>query len=252
MAAKGSAKKLVEIAQSQLGIVEGPKENETKYGKFAKSDLQPWCGAFVNWCGAQAGVKIPNTVYTPGGAAAFKAAKAWFPAKGNTPKPGDILYFDFPGDGVDRISHVGICVRDNGDGTCVTIEGNTSGDPKKSQRNGGEVAQKIRGYAPNKRKELVSIVGWGRPVFVPDDYAPPVAKQLAGVGLAAAVAIGGGTAANDKPKDKPKAPITESVVETSTVTVTPVVFPATLTWVDATGKTITVVLQLPNDTKASK
>ena len=165
MAAKGSAKKLVEIAQSQLGIVEGPKENETKYGKSTKSDLQPWCGAFVNWCGAQAGVKIPNTVYTPGGAAAFKAAKAWFPAKGNTPKPGDILYFDFPGDGVDRISHVGICKAIKSDGVISTYEGNTSGKKTGSQRNGGEVCEQVRAYKPNKGKVAVSIVGWGRPNY---------------------------------------------------------------------------------------
>ncbi len=66
MAEMGTAAKLIEVATAEIGTVEGPKDNETKYGKFTKADFQPWCGSFVNWCGNEAGVKIPNTVYTPG------------------------------------------------------------------------------------------------------------------------------------------------------------------------------------------
>lgn len=166
---QGTAARLIEVATKEIGTVEGPKENQTKYGAFTKANYQPWCGSFVMWCANQAGVKIPNTVYTPGGAAAFEKAKAWQDAETATPQPGDIVYFDFPGDGVDRISHVGIVVKDNGDGTVTTIEGNTAGAVG-DQRNGGMVQKKIRGYKKNKAKVEVSIVGFGRPKF--GDAAP--------------------------------------------------------------------------------
>jgi len=165
MSDKGTADKLVEVALAEVGYIEGPKDNETKYGKYTKADFQPWCGSFVNWCGNEAGVKIPNTVYTPGGAAAFKKAGQWIDTDIADPEAGDIAYFDFPSDSVDRISHVGIVVKDNEDGTVWCVEGNTSGDAKGSQRNGGECCKKLRAYKKNKKGILVSIVGFGRPKF---------------------------------------------------------------------------------------
>lgn len=166
MADQGSAARLIEVALAEVGYIEGPKDNETKYGKFTKADFQPWCGSFVMWCANEAGVKIPNTVYTPGGAAAFKKAGAWIDGDVADPEPGDIAYFDFPSDGVDRISHVGIVVEDNGDGTVWCVEGNTTGEGKKgSQRNGGECCKKLRAFKKNKKGIMISIVGFGRPKF---------------------------------------------------------------------------------------
>jgi hypothetical protein len=166
MAEQGTAERLIEVALAEVGYIEGPKDNETKYGKFTKADFQPWCGSFVNWCGNEAGVKIPNTVYTPGGAAAFKKAGSWIDGDVADPEPGDIAYFDFPSDGVDRISHVGIVVEDNGDGTVWCVEGNTTGEGKKgSQRNGGECCKKLRAFKKNKKGIMISIVGFGRPKF---------------------------------------------------------------------------------------
>jgi len=176
MAEQGTAARLIEVAKEEIGTIEGPKDNETKYGKFTKTDFQPWCGSFVMWCANEAGVKVPNTVYTPGGAAAFKKAGRWYDAQICDPDPGDIAYFDFPGDGVDRISHVGIVIKDNEDGTVWCIEGNTSGDPKKSQRNGGEVVKKLRAYKKNKANVQISIVGFGRPKFKGAGASAPVAK----------------------------------------------------------------------------
>jgi hypothetical protein len=165
MAEMGTAAKLIEVAKAEIGTIEGPKDNETKYGKFTKANFQPWCGSFVMWCGDQAGVKIPNTVYTPGGAAAFKKAGRWYDAQICDPEPGDIAYFDFPADGVDRISHVGIVIKDNEDGTVWCIEGNTTNRKGGSQRNGGEVCKQLRAYKKNKAGVQVSIVGFGRPKF---------------------------------------------------------------------------------------
>lgn len=164
-----TAAKVIEIATKELGTVEGPKNNETKYGKFTKADLQPWCGSFIMWVAHQANLAVPNCVYTPAGASAFKAAKQWKDATVAKPQPGWVAFFDFPGDGVKGISHVGWVVKDNGDGTVTTIEGNTSPENKRgSQSNGGQVAQRIRAFQSNKRGLPVTIVGFGIPKFSSD------------------------------------------------------------------------------------
>lgn len=161
MADKGTLAKLLEVLKAEVGTVEGPKDNETKYGAFTKANFLPWCGSFIMWTANQAGIKVPNTVYTPAGVAAFKKMKKWVPAsKTAKPQPGWVTYFNFPG-GAD-IDHVGWMIKDNGDGTCICEEGNTSGENKKgSQSNGGEVALRTRAYAPNKKGILVTIAGWG-------------------------------------------------------------------------------------------
>jgi hypothetical protein len=152
------------VAQNEIGTVEGPKDNETKYGAFTKHNFQPWCGSFVMWCAAQVKYKMPNVVWTPGGVAAFQGIGAWSNAATASPKPGDIVFFDFVEGGA-AVEHVGIVLKDNLDGTVTTIEGNTSPEKKKgSQANGGEVAERILAYKKdNKRKLTPYIVGFGRP-----------------------------------------------------------------------------------------
>ena len=178
MAEQGTAARLIEVATAEIGLIEGPKDNETKYGAYTKANFQPWCGSFVNWCGNEAGVKIPNTVYTPAGAQAFKKAGQWIDGDLADPEPGDVVYFDFPSDGVDRISHVGIVVKDNEDGTVWCVEGNTSPEKKAgSQRNGGEVCKRLRAFKKNKAGVQISIVGFGRPKFGGKPAAKPVATK---------------------------------------------------------------------------
>lgn len=174
---QGTAARLIEVATAEIGTVEGPKDNQTKYGAFTKVNFQPWCGSFVMWCANQAGVKVPNTVSTVAGSDAFKKQKRWYDNDGvNVPEAGDIVYFDFPGDGVDRISHVGIIAKvDAKNGIIICIEGNTSGTPKGDQRNGGETCKKERGFRKNNSKKLLmGVVGWGRP-----DYAGSTASPVA-------------------------------------------------------------------------
>ena len=158
--------KFLQVARGEEGFIEGPANNQTHYQKAN----QPWCGAFVNWVAKQAGVKIPNCTFTPSGAQGFQAKGKWEDAEVATPMPGDLAFFDFPGDGIDRISHVGIVLKVRDDGTVVTIEGNTAPDKKGDQRNGGEVCRKIRAYKKNNRGKLktslpVFIVGFGKPTF---------------------------------------------------------------------------------------
>lgn len=153
--------------RGELGTVEGPKDNETKYGKFTKHDFQPWCGSFIMWCANEVGLKIPDVVYTPTGVEKFKGQGRWYNAATATPEPGDIVFFDFVKGGA-AVEHVGVIMKDNGDGTVTTIEGNTSGDKKKSasEANGGEVVRKIRAYRADNKKGLpVFIIGFGRPKF---------------------------------------------------------------------------------------
>jgi hypothetical protein len=180
MADKGTRALLLEVIQKEVGTIEGPKDNETKYGAFAKANFLPWCGSFVMWSANQAGIKVPNTVYTPAGVAAFKKMNKWVPVKGNKPEAGWVVYFDFPG-GRD-IDHVGWILKDNGDGTCITIEGNTTADGKKgSQSNGGECVKKVRAYGPNKKGLPVFIAGYGQ-VDYPD--ANPTTLEEKKVALA--------------------------------------------------------------------
>lgn len=148
----GTAPQAIAIALGEVGYVEVP-DNLTKYGEFTKANGLPWCGSFCNWVLAQAKVKAPSVVSTARGAHKFKDLGRWH----EVPKLGDLAFMDFPHDGVDRISHVGIVAAI--DGRVITcIEGNTSGNG--DQRNGGMVMVKQR----TNGKE---IVGFGRPKYVP-------------------------------------------------------------------------------------
>jgi hypothetical protein len=167
----GQRANFIAVARAELGVIEGPKENETKYGAFMKANFLPWCGSFVNWCANEVKLKVPNCVSTVVGAKAFEKNGQWELASDTaTPLPGDICFMDFPNDGLDRISHVGIVVKDNGDGTVTCLEGNTAPDKRGDQRNGGQVCKKIRAFKKKngsklRRSQAVTVVGFGKPVF---------------------------------------------------------------------------------------
>ena len=189
MAAKGSLEAIIEVAKKEVGTIEGPKDNETKYGAWMKVNFQPWCQSFVSWCAYTAGVtKFPKSASTVAASDQFKKEGRWSDARNDDPTPGDWIYFDFPDDGVNRISHVGLCIKNNGDGTIQVIEGNTSGTAKGDQRNGGMCVEKNRAYVKNKKGILNAVVGWGRPVYTGEENAPLLNKVAASVAPAAAPA----------------------------------------------------------------
>lgn len=169
---KVTVQRLLEVAFNEVGYTEQPV-NKTKYAKYFNTDGIQWCGVFVNWCFEKSGGRLHNTWYTPTGAQGFKVRNQW-KSKGKV-LAGDILYFDFPNDNVDRISHVGIAVKDLGK-FVLAIEGNTTltgyvpKGKKPDERNGGAVALKLRPKS--------SIVGWGRPNYQGSDYLPMVDKIL--------------------------------------------------------------------------
>jgi hypothetical protein len=180
MSVKGSLDAIVEIARKEIGTIEGPKDNETKYGKWTGMNFQPWCQSFVSWCAFTSGLnpkKYPKSASTIAASDWFKKNNRWADARNDDPTPGDWIYFDFPDDGVNRISHVGICVKNNGDGTIQVIEGNTSGTAKGDQRNGGMCVEKTRAYVKDNKKRLTNgVVGWGRPVYVGEENLPLLSK----------------------------------------------------------------------------
>lgn len=136
--------KIVEIATNQIGNGEVPlNSNKTKYGKWFGLDGVAWCGIFVSWCYAMAGKPLGKIGFTKG-FAGCQTAVAHFKKTNqitNNPVEGDIVFFDWNGDG--RFDHVGIFVKWNNNGTFETIEGNTS---LTNQSNGGLVMARTRKY----------------------------------------------------------------------------------------------------------
>lgn len=129
--------KIIDIAKKEIGYSEQPG-NKTKYGKWFGLDGVPWCGIFVSWVYAKAGVPLPKIGFDKG-FAGCQTAYEFFKKKGmitKNPKPGDIILFDFNGD--ERFDHTGLYI----DGlNLATIEGNTS---HKNQTNGGSVMPRVR------------------------------------------------------------------------------------------------------------
>ena len=160
----GTAARIIDVALAEIGTIE-TGENVTKYGAFTKADGLPWCGSFVNWVFDQAGVKIPSMVSTAAGAHKMKELGRWIET---APQLGDLCFMDFPHDGIDRISHIGIVVK-VGSSSVLTIEGNTSGDG--DQRNGGMVMLKRR-YIDKE------IVGFARARLVTHTGDYPVVEPL--------------------------------------------------------------------------
>lgn len=151
---QGTLDRMLEVALAEVGTVEGPKDNETKYGAFTKRNFLPWCGSFLMWSAHEAGVIVPNCVSTIDGAKSFKASKQWF----TTAAVGDFVFFDFIEDNKTVIQHIGMVVRINTDKSIVCVEGNTSGTG--SQANGGQVMLKTRTMGPHS-----FVVGFGRPTY---------------------------------------------------------------------------------------
>ncbi|HEU4399948.1 MAG TPA: hypothetical protein VFU54_19180, partial [Actinomycetota bacterium] len=101
-----SVNQVLNRARSQIGVNEQPfGSNRTAYGAWYGVQGQPWCAMFVSWCTFHEGLPLPATIskgfaYTPAGAAWFQRRRRWT----NRPAPGHIVFFNFPGDSVNRIS----------------------------------------------------------------------------------------------------------------------------------------------------
>ncbi len=157
--------------ESQLGTTESPPgSNRTPYCDWYGL-TGPWCAMFVSWCFFHEGLALTASTskgfsYTPAGAEWFKNQGRW----SNRPERGHVVFFDFPGDSVNRISHVGIVTGVNEDGTIETIEGNTD---ERGGRTGGKVM---------RRRRAVGIVGYGAPAYHVSEGGSPDDSQSGGGG----------------------------------------------------------------------
>lgn len=143
--------KAVQIARGEVGYVEGPRRNQSKYAaaRFPSVNFQPWCGSFVGWVYQQAGFDLGKHVWIP----STQMTEAWARKHGfwktSGQREGDLVIYGFGGS---KAKHVGIAWPDPGASGYRAIEGNTSPGSAGSQRNGGGVYVRYRG-----RK---SIRGW--------------------------------------------------------------------------------------------
>ncbi len=136
--------KIVQIALTQ----EGNSGGNPYWSWYGCSSRIEWCACFVSWCADQCGYidsgMIPKFSYCPAGVDWFKSKNAW--QNGSyTPKPGDIIFFDWDNDNIS--DHVGIVVKEE-NGRVYTIEGNSNDMCKQnSYETGGSV---ILGYGTPK------------------------------------------------------------------------------------------------------
>jgi surface antigen len=162
---------VLDRARSQIGTVEA-RDGSNPYGRAYGADRVAWCAEFQWWCFTQAGAGalIPKTAYTP-------TMASWYQQKGRadrTPRAGSLVFYNWPGDGVDRIQHVGIVEAVNPDGTITTIEGNTTSGVAGNQSAGGGVWR--------RRRSTSSVVLYGHPAY--DDAPVPAPPALDGSSLA--------------------------------------------------------------------
>ena len=130
-------------AVSQLGVKESPpNSNEVKYCDWYGM-LGPWCAMFCSWCYEMAG---GSPSFLAGDAYAYvpyivndARAKRNGLSVTSSPQPGDLVCFDWEGDGCH--DHVGLFEGWDGDGSFSAIEGNTS---LSNDSNGGEVMRRSR------------------------------------------------------------------------------------------------------------
>lgn len=160
-----TANETLKRALAEVGYAETP-DNIQKFSQHFGVKVAQWCGYFVDYIVQAAGGKEPKCHYTPAGAEGYRSLHRFMNL--GAPKAGDIVFFDFPNDGLDRISHTGFAVKAFPDGSVLCIEGNTSPTEAGDQRNGGCVAVKLR---PRK-----FIVGWGRPHYTP--AATPIVDEI--------------------------------------------------------------------------
>lgn len=135
---------IVAIAEKEIGYTETPaNSNKTKFGKWFGLPNLPWCGMFVSWCYDKAGFPLGNVGFSKGFAGCQTAVAHYKKKNKVTTKPvqGDIVFFDWNGDG--RFDHTGIFVKDIDGKSFETIEGNTS---LTNQSNGGQVMRRKRKY----------------------------------------------------------------------------------------------------------
>lgn len=156
---------VLKIAQEEIGYVEGPLNNQSKYGEWFCQRRVAWCAEFLTWCVNEAdtryGTELLRTVYPWYGTS--KEGAPWFMARGRfvsdtgivpggrekqwligadqymqeheyIPSPGDYLWIFYYStkQGPDHVAIVeGVSRDENGELQIHVIEGN---NPDRVQR----------------------------------------------------------------------------------------------------------------------
>lgn len=151
---------VVSVAEDEVGYT--GSSTYSKYGDWYGYQGS-WCTTFVMWCfnqaGTENGVRLYGSIIPNGGNC--NSMISWFSnhdryythTSGYTPRPGDLVFFDWSGNGSSQ--HVGIVTGTSGS-TVYTVEGNCSGKVK------------AREYTSNGSKpynNISSIMGYGVPDF---------------------------------------------------------------------------------------
>lgn len=168
---------LLTIAKQEVGYSHKAGSNKTKYGNNPES----WSGNFVDWCFEKSNIDKINVSNIEEGIKEIKKNNKFRTIQTDKtgPQPGDIVFLSF--NGVDKngeINHVGICIKNLGNGIVSTIEGNTCDNSKDNQRQGGLVLKKIRAWNKNNYKKInCSIVGWYRVDNMDDIFKVELKEQ---------------------------------------------------------------------------
>lgn len=147
---------IINVAITQIGYCEGDN-NDTKYGAWYGLNNNPWCAMFISWCARQADIPaciLPSYASCDMWIQWFKENNLWVDVNktlGSNPDytvlPGDLVFYDWEGDGTS--GHVGL-VEYVSDGEIHAIEGNTGDDPE-------HVLRKVR---------TDCILGYGTPKYL--------------------------------------------------------------------------------------
>ncbi|NRQ39066.1 CHAP domain-containing protein [Nonomuraea sp. NN258] len=162
---KVSAAQVLDTARSQVGVKENAQGGGTKFQQWYASSTRggetaardggaradylnaAWCSMFVSWVGEHTGARaqIGWDAYTVSHAKWFKDNGRF----GSQAKPGSVVFFSWKGGkDLSDIQHVGFVVKDNGDGTISTIEGNTG-----------------NGKVEERKRPTSQVVGYGYPNY---------------------------------------------------------------------------------------
>ncbi|MCM1230093.1 MAG: peptidoglycan-binding protein [Ruminococcus flavefaciens] len=166
---------IVDCAKKYIGTSE-PKGDDQfieAYNKSTKAGFNmqtPWCAMFVTFCARMVGV--PTTVI-PNFASCRVSIDSFFKPKGRwhlrtsgyTPKPGDLIYYDWDKDKMP--DHVGI-VAGVESGKVITVEGNTSNPAGKTQYDGV--------YSKKVSLTSTTILGYVEPAYPGTTTTPSVTE----------------------------------------------------------------------------
>ena len=145
------AASVLSVARGQIGYSRwSDPEAGTRYGRwYAKKTGNsyygqsgvPYCAMFASYVFDKAGASCAGLpgAYCP----TMLSAASGHTVTKKQARPGDVVYFDWGGDGV--VDHVGIVEANNGS-YLTTIEGNTSSGASGSQGNGGGVYRRTRSF----------------------------------------------------------------------------------------------------------